>query len=338
MLDPETSNALARRLQAGVPLVREPFHELAASLGVPPDAVLKEVDGWQTSGLLREISAVLEGSLLGYESALVAGTIPEDRIDEAAALINEHPTVTHNYRREHRLNLWFTLAVPAEMGLERTAAALASQVGVPTFHVLRRTKTFKIGVNFDLVTRYSQTEVTPLPTSQRGMNPTEVERRMLRALQTPLRCEERPFEELARRAEVSEGALLDLARSLVGGVLRRYVATFWHRRVGVHGNGMVVWRAEPEEEESVGTNLAAAREVSHCYARQAAPGFPYTVYSMIHGPDEESVRGVARRLEQEVGPREHLILFSTREYKKARLRYFLPELDAWWARHGRPTS
>lgn len=29
----------------------------------------------------------------------------------------------------------------------------------------------------------------------------------------------------------------------------------------------------------------------------------------------------------------YLILFSSREFKKCRLRYFLPELDTWWENH-----
>jgi hypothetical protein len=30
---------------------------------------------------------------------------------------------------------------------------------------------------------------------------------------------------------------------------------------------------------------------------------------------------------------DYALLVSLEEYKKTRLRYFLPELDDWWARH-----
>jgi hypothetical protein len=52
---------------------------------------------------------------------------------------------------------------------------------------------------------------------------------------------------------------------------------------------------------------------------------------MAHGPDRDSCRRVAARLARETGLDDYAVLFSEQEFKKVRLRYFLPELDAWWA-------
>ena len=71
--------------------------------------------------------------------------------------------------------------------------------------------------------------------------------------------------------------------------------------------------------------------MSHCYARNAIEGFRYTVYSMIHGPDRDSCLEVAARLSGRTGIEDYAVLFSEREFKKVRLRYFLPELDEWWS-------
>jgi len=60
------------------------------------------------------------------------------------------------------------------------------------------------------------------------------------------------------------------------------------------------------------------------------PNFPYTLYSMVHGPSRESCREFARELSRETGLGDYAVLFSEREFKKQRLRYFLPELDRWW--------
>ena len=70
--------------------------------------------------------------------------------------------------------------------------------------------------------------------------------------------------------------------------------------------------------------------MSHCYARNAIEGFPYTHYSMIHGPDRDACIEVAAQLSRETGIEDYAVLFSEREFKKVRLRYFLPELDEWW--------
>jgi DNA-binding Lrp family transcriptional regulator len=323
---------LARAIQDGVPLEPEPFEVLAAGLGLAAADVLAQLESWFEAGQLREISAVLEGSALGYDSALAAAAVGGGRIDLVAAQVSQLPTVTHCYARDHHYDLWFTLAVPHEMGIERTLSLLSAEAGGVPLHALRRTATFKIGVNFDVETRENRTasqarvEVPPLCADERT-------RGLLAALQTPLPLVRRPFAALAAGAGSSEGELLALGKALLGrGVVRRYAATFRHRKLGVRGNGMAVWNVPPAELEEVGRRFAAAPEVSHCYARDPIPGFSYRLYTMVHGPDAASVRAVVARLARDNGRYDHEVLFSSREYKKCRLRFFLPELDAWWAR------
>lgn len=329
-LNEDQANTLAKAIQAAVPFTSRPFHALAEELGLGPGDVLAQLAAWKAEGKLREISAVLEGSALGYESALVAATVSADDLDRVVAVVNAHPTVTHDYLRDHDLNLWFTIAVPEQMGLDRTLRLLETEAGVACFHALRRTAVFKIGVRFDLKSKLNETTELPAADVAR-LRPTDREIRMFRALQAKLPFVERPFEKTAADAGVPEEELLDFGRRHLGGAVRRYVGTFRHRRLGVAANGMVVWRVAPEDEAALGHRLAAAPEVSHCYARNSVPGFPYTVYSMVHGPDQEACRAIARRLSRETGHADHHVLFSTREFKKVRLRYFLPALDQWWA-------
>jgi DNA-binding Lrp family transcriptional regulator len=325
--------ALIRSIQAGVPFVERPFEQLGGELGLSGSQVLAELGRMSDEGVLREISAVLEGGALGYDSALVAGAVPEAEIDSIVEVVNEHPTVTHNYLRNHAYNLWFTVAVPPEMGLEATLRALERASGVRPFFPLRRTHTFKIGVNFDVETRRNRSEVVSA-TPVAPLEVSELDVRCFRTLQTPLGLCERPFAELARSAGVEVGELLAFGRHHLGGAIRRYVGTLRHRKLGVRANGMVVWRVAEAELERVGGRLAEAPDVSHCYARNPIPGFAYSLYSMIHGPDRESCRAIAEDLSRSIEVDDYAVLFSEREFKKARLRYFLPELDRWWAAHG----
>lgn len=325
------SATLARAIQRSFPLAEDPWQVLAEETGLHRHDVLRAMSGWAQGGELREISAVFEGEVLGYESALVAAAVPAERLEQVAAVVGQHPTVTHSYERSHATNLWFTLAVPPRMGLARTLSLLARESGVEAdrFIALPRAKTFKIGVSFDLESRKNDTAVALGDTSA-PFSPSEREVAMVRALQTPLPIVERPFERLAEGCGLRSDELLRFASSLQGGALRRYVATFRHRKLGVRGNGMVVWQADDDQVERAGPLLAAAAEVSHCYSRPPFPGFPYSLYSMVHGPDEPTVREIAQRLSQQTGLERYEVLFSTREFKKTRLRYFLPELDAWW--------
>jgi DNA-binding Lrp family transcriptional regulator len=104
--------------------------------------------------------------------------------------------------------------------------------------------------------------------------------------------------------------------------MRRFAAVLNHRQVGFHANGMVVWDCPVEQMDALGKTLASHAEVSHCYHRPAHPGWPYNLYAMIHGRSVEECRAVAEKLAASIGLPDFRILFSTREFKKIRLKLF----------------
>lgn len=331
-LSVDQENDVLRIVQHGVPFVRRPFSDVGERSGVSERGVLDLLRRWSDEGKLREISAILEGSALGYESALVAGSVPERNLDRVVGIVNAHPTVTHNYLRDHEYNLWFTIAVPRSMGLDASVEALSRLAGV-RFHALRRTETFKIGVNFDLRTLENRTEATPLA----SVGPVEVSPLAVgyfRALQTPAPIVEEPFHALAREHEIDADRLLAFANEHLGGAIRRYVGTLRHRKIGIRSNAMIVWNVSLDRISQIGPRLARAPEVSHCYGRTPIEGFPYTLYSMIHGPSFDACQAIAARISREIEVEDYRLLVSSEEYKKERLRYFLPELDEWWSAHG----
>jgi hypothetical protein len=76
--------------------------------------------------------------------------------------------------------------------------------------------------------------------------------------------------------------------------------------------------------------MALFREVSHCYRRPVYPSWPYPLFTMIHAETHSACMDVVKRIEERVGRFPHKSLFSTKEYKKVRVKYFTPELDTWW--------
>jgi DNA-binding Lrp family transcriptional regulator len=325
-------NEVIRAVQHQVPFTPRPYAEIGRLVDLPESQVIELLQKWLDHGKLREISAILEGSALGYESALVAGRVPEGDLERVVPILNAHPTITHNYLRDHDYNLWFTIAAPQEIGLDAMVAALERLTRVD-LQMLRRRETFKIGVNFDLRTRQNHTEAAPLATGK-PIELSEQTRALFRVLQTPAPIAERPFAELARRCGTDEERLLAFGQRHLGGAMRRYVGTLRHKRLGVSANAMIVWNVPEQHLSEAGQRLAQAPEVSHCYSRNSIEGFPYTLYSMVHGPDLDACREVAARLSGALRAADYQLLVSLEEFKKARLRYFLPELDDWWRAHG----
>ncbi|MCA1688339.1 MAG: hypothetical protein LC714_07080 [Actinobacteria bacterium] len=71
------------------------------------------------------------------------------------------------------------------------------------------------------------------------------------------------------------------------------------------------------------------RQHVRCYQRPIYEDWPYSVVSMVHGRSVEECESVLDAMAAETGVTERLSLYSTREYKKTRVRYFTPEMEAW---------
>ena len=76
--------------------------------------------------IIREITPIFDTTALGYSSMLVAARVDAEHPHRAAAVINEHPGVSHNYLRNHDFNLWFTIATApdSQLGLDGTLEVL----------------------------------------------------------------------------------------------------------------------------------------------------------------------------------------------------------------------
>jgi DNA-binding Lrp family transcriptional regulator len=113
-LDRELLNAV----QWDFPLEARPFVTLGERLGISEPEVRARIEKVKAAGVLRQLSAIFDTRALGYSSALVAAKVDPEHIDDAAAVVSAHPGVSHNYKRNHDYNLWYTVAVPPGESLD----------------------------------------------------------------------------------------------------------------------------------------------------------------------------------------------------------------------------
>ena len=152
------------------------------------------------------------------------------------------------------------------------------------------------------------------------MNPTELS--LLQAMECDLPCEPRPFARLAERFGLAEQELLcALQEGLASGLIRRYGARISHQQAGFDANVMVVWQVAPAQVERAGQAMASHPAVSHCYERPAFPGFPYNLYTMIHGRAAEECRRAIAEISAQSGVTSYRALWTTREFKKTTPSY-----------------
>ncbi|RME86140.1 MAG: Lrp/AsnC family transcriptional regulator, partial [Planctomycetota bacterium] len=312
-------------LQKGIPLEPSPFQKLASSLGLSESQFLEKVQYLKDQKILRQISPIYDTKMVGYQSALVAFELEPEKIEKGAEIINDHPGVSHNYERNHIFNLWFTLAVPPDssLGLEKTVELLAQKTKAKDFLILPSLKVFKIQVRFQLEGGPAKEKITPKKKKE-YVPLSDIEKKVIEISQQDLPLVSRPFAVYGQDIGMTEAEVLGFLKSfLEKGVMRRFAGILNHRRAGYKANGMGVWKVAQNRIEEVGYQLAAFRAVSHCYERPVFPRWPYNLFSMIHGKTKEEVESLAKKMSEEVGISDYFLLFSSREFKKIRLQYFV---------------
>jgi heme b synthase len=152
----------------------------------------------------------------------------------------------------------------------------------------------------------------------------ESQKALVRLVQESLPLDNQPLVSLAREwGRPVEILIVQLRRWLADGVMRRFGAVLSHRRVGLLANGMAMLRVPPGRAEEVGALLSARDEVSHCYRRQVPANWSGDMFAMVHGRDREGVLQIVRELAAQAGVQDYQVLFSTVEYKKTSMRFFL---------------
>lgn len=299
-------------VQAGFPLSGEPYAELGRRLGISPDEVIEHIKKLEAAGIIREIGPVLDSRSLGYQTTLVAMKISQDYLDKASKIINEHPGISHGYEREHQFNLWFTLSLPPGADLEAEVQRLSQAIGAEAAFSLPVLKQFKIGTHLGGGS-------LPQPV---GLS--AIDRRVINELQNDLPLTPAPFGGMAARLNMDVAEFLARCQSLLQrGVMRRFGASVNHREVGFRANAMACWVAPPEMVDAAARKLVNLDEVSHCYERKTNPLWQYNLFAMIHGHTREACQEIAERVSQETGLEDYVLLFSSREIKKKRVKYLV---------------
>ena len=115
--------------------------------------------------------------------------------------------------------------------------------------------------------------------------------------------------------------------------MRRFAAVMNHRSAGYKANAMGVWAVPDDELDEIGPQMAGFARVSHCYRRPTYDDWPYSVFTMVHGMNARECEETIEAISDETGVDEFALLWSVKEYKKTRVRYFNDEWDAWRAEH-----
>jgi siroheme decarboxylase len=332
----EQTRALLDLIQDDFPVTQRPFRALGERLGLSEADVLERIQVARDAGVVRQICAIYDTKALGYSSALVAMRVAPERLRHAAEVINAHPGVSHNYKRNHDFNMWFTVAMPPGHDLDAVINRLHELSGAESTRPMPTLNLFKIGVTLDMSgSRALDARGEPEYTQARrdtatGHEITDDDIAYIRATQGDLPHVEEPYTAIADALGWDLDRVFEWTNRLTAsGHLRRWAGILNHRVAGFRANGMAVWNVPEDRILEFGQFVAGYRNVSHCYQRPTYPDWPYSVFSMLHHPKVAGVEATAEAISKETGIEDYRVLYSTTEFKKIRLPYYVPEYEQW---------
>lgn len=148
-IDP-INKSILNSIQIGFPIDSRPFLSIANKLGLTENDVIDRIRQMKGDFLIRRIGGNFSPDKLGYYSTLCAAMVPKEQIEMFTGIVNSYSGVTHNYMRDHELNIWFTFIAPSVEIIEQSLEEISRATGITPILNLPATNVFKISANFKI--------------------------------------------------------------------------------------------------------------------------------------------------------------------------------------------
>lgn len=137
-------------MQNDFPLESRPFLTIANKLGMTEDEVIERIKQLKEEKYVRRLGGIFDSKELGYVGTLCAIEVPEARIEVVSEIVNGYTQVTHNYIRNHRYNMWFTVISSSKENVQDIISQIKVKTNINNIMILDSLNTFKIKVNFNV--------------------------------------------------------------------------------------------------------------------------------------------------------------------------------------------
>ncbi len=128
-------------LQGGFPVCSRPYAVAAQRLGMQENELIARIERLLQRGVLTRFGPMFQVERVGGSFVLAALEVPESDWERVLAAVNALPQVAHNYRREHRFNMWFVLATETQAGIAEAIAHIEADTGL-TVHAFPKEKEY----------------------------------------------------------------------------------------------------------------------------------------------------------------------------------------------------
>lgn len=144
----ELTKSIIRELQEGIPLIAEPYKEIADRLNISKDELLSKIEYFVNEGIIRKIGSVLNHRKANFASnAMVVWNVPLELIDKIGAFMASIPEVSHCYQRETSIiwayNVFTMIHGKTNKDCEEVIYKIVLGTGIDDYEVLYSTLELK---------------------------------------------------------------------------------------------------------------------------------------------------------------------------------------------------
>ncbi|MCS3760477.1 siroheme decarboxylase subunit beta [Bradyrhizobium centrosematis] len=307
--------ALIDRWQHDFPLVAKPFEIVGRSAALDEQATISVFRRMRAHDLISRVGAVVRPNTVGA-STLAALHVPPDQLDQVAEIVSREPLVTHNYEREHDLNLWFVVAGGDAEAITETIDRIEAQTGLPVVD-LPMVQAYHLGLGFSLREPRAQKRTAPAAGDYR---PDPRDQRILAAIENGLPLVEHPYRAVADQLALGQDEVIARLEHLVAaGVVTRFGCVVRHDKLGFRSNAMAVWNIPDEIIDDVAAIFARHPSVTLCYQRPRRPTvWPYNLFCMVHARSRDEAYAALDEVNllADTGLMQQAVLFSKRCFKQ----------------------
>ena len=139
---------LLKSTQDGIPIVPEPFKNIARELGLTENDVLERLNNLAKEGVVRRFGASIGHRAIGITAnAMCTWNVPDEKVEEVGAIMAGFPEVTHCYERprypDWKYNLFTMVHAYSRDECEKIAKEISLATGIKDYSILFSEREFK---------------------------------------------------------------------------------------------------------------------------------------------------------------------------------------------------
>jgi len=135
-------------LQDGIPLTKNPYSEVARSVGMETDELIEITNKLIHEGKIRRFGASINHYKVGKNyNAMIVWDVPNYEVDEVGRKMTEYEEVSHCYERPRKkdwnYNLFTMVHGETKQETQEIADKISSEQGLKNYELIYSTREFK---------------------------------------------------------------------------------------------------------------------------------------------------------------------------------------------------